>query len=353
MPALLAALVAHNDDTGKGHSYAEKLDIVRQQIQLRKQLDRIQKVGDMKLQNHGQVGVEDPLELCVADFKVILQHEATHGIPKPLPPVLVEGRESLPGESALLKQLNKQQREAAGALTRKFYETHTFEDEPGEFVALKMSRTHVPNPLQYVGKKVKKLFEDNNWYEGKIIEYYDRRQWWRVKYIADGEEEDWSVPNMKRHLADFKCGKFRDGTQERPAASMRDRNRERTVTGRRENPLEDTLLELESREALANSGAEFENPVEWDRSIGTVWRLLKVYVKDDSTRWGSYAPTDEVTAVMEDDAELMSMDDFEAAHDVEVSPLHKIEAWIKRSAEVAEIVEDHPNRRRSPRLQGS
>jgi hypothetical protein len=30
--------------------------------------------------------VEDPLELCVADFKVILQHEATHGIPKPLPP---------------------------------------------------------------------------------------------------------------------------------------------------------------------------------------------------------------------------------------------------------------------------
>ena len=68
---------------------------------------------------------------------------------------------------------------------------------------------------------------------------------------------------------------------------------------------------------------------------------------------GSYAPTDEVTAVMEDDAELMSMDDFEAAHDVEVSPLHKIEAWIKRSEEVAELVEDHPNSRRSPRLQGS
>ena len=197
------------------------------------------------------------------------------------------------------------------------------------------------------------MFEDNNWYEGKIIEYYDRRQWWRVKYIADGEEEDWSVPNMKRHLADFKCGKFRDGTHERSAASMRDRNRERTVTGRRENPLEDTLLELESREALANSGAEFENPVEWDRSIGTVWRLLKVCVKDDSARWGSYAPTDEVTAVMEDDAELMSMDDFEAAHNVEVSPLHQIEAWIKRSAEVADIVEDHPNRRRSPRHQGS
>jgi hypothetical protein len=118
MPALLAALVAHNDDTGKEHSYAEKLEIVRQQIQLRKQLDRIHKMGDMKLQNHGQVGVEDPLELCVADFKVILQHEATHGIPKPLPPVLVKGRESLPGESALLKQLNKQQREAADALTR-------------------------------------------------------------------------------------------------------------------------------------------------------------------------------------------------------------------------------------------
>ena len=59
-----------------------------------------------------------PLDLCVADFKVILQHEATHGIPKPLPPVLVKGWESLPGGSALLKQLNKQQREAADALTR-------------------------------------------------------------------------------------------------------------------------------------------------------------------------------------------------------------------------------------------
>lgn len=44
MPALLAALVAHNDETGKEHSYPEKLEIVRQQIQLRKQLDRIHKV---------------------------------------------------------------------------------------------------------------------------------------------------------------------------------------------------------------------------------------------------------------------------------------------------------------------
>ena len=181
----------------------------------------------------------------------------------------------------------------------------------------------------------------------------DRRQWWRVKCFADGEEGDWSVPNMKRHLAGFECGKFINGTQERSAAAVRDRNRNRTVTGRRENPLEETLLELESREALANSGAEFENPVEWDRSIGTVLRLLKVCVKDDSARWGSCAPTDEVTAVMEGDAELMSMDDYEAAHDVEVPSLHQIEAWIKRSAEVADMVEDHPNRRRSPRLQGS
>ena len=60
MPALLAALVAHNDDTGKEHSHAEQLEITRQQMQLRKQLDRIHKMGDMKLQNHGQVGVEDP-----------------------------------------------------------------------------------------------------------------------------------------------------------------------------------------------------------------------------------------------------------------------------------------------------
>jgi hypothetical protein len=307
----------------------------------------------MKLCNHGGAGIEDPLELCVADFKVILQHEATNGILQPSPPVVVKGRECRPGDSALMKQLNQQQRDAAAALTRKFYEEHTFEDEPGDFVAYKMCRTHVPTPLQYVGTKVRKLFEDDNWYNGTIIKYYDRKQWWRVKYSEDDAEEDWSVPDMRRHVTGFKCGKLIDGAHERSAAAVRERNRRRTVTGRRENPLEEVALELDSHEALATSGAEFENPVGWERSIGTVWRLLQVYVKENNTRWGAYSPTDEVTTTMEDDADSMTMDEFEAAHDVEVSPLHKIEAWIARSAAVAEVVEHHPNRRKSPRLTGA
>jgi hypothetical protein len=79
-----------------------------------------------------------------------------------------------------MKQLNQQQRDAAAALTRKFYEEHTFEDEPGDFVACKMCRIHVPTPLQHVGTKVRKLFEDDNWYNGTIIKHHDRKQWWRV-----------------------------------------------------------------------------------------------------------------------------------------------------------------------------
>jgi hypothetical protein len=78
-----------------------------------------------------------------------------------------------------------------------------------------------------------------------------------------------------------------------------------------------------------------------------------VYVKENNTRWGAHSPTDEVTTTMEDDADSVTMDEFEAAHDVEVSPLHKIEAWIARSAAVAEAAEHHPNRRTSPRLTGA
>jgi hypothetical protein len=44
---------------------------------------------------------------------------------------------------------------------------------------------------------VQKLFNDNNFYKGKISEYDDRRQWWHVLYDDDDDEEDWSVPNMK------------------------------------------------------------------------------------------------------------------------------------------------------------
>ena len=86
----------------------------------------------------------------------------------PRPPVLVKAREGRPGESETMKQLNKTQRDKAAALTAKFYEDHPFVDVPGEFVAYKMSRTHVPNPNQHVGLVVQKLFNDNNFYKGKI-----------------------------------------------------------------------------------------------------------------------------------------------------------------------------------------
>jgi hypothetical protein len=84
------------------------------------------------------------------------------------------------------------------------------------------------------------------------------------------------VPDMKRHVTGFKCGRLIDGAHERftATATVRERNRRRTVTGRRENPLEEAALELDSHEALATSGAEFENPVGWERSVGAVWRLL-------------------------------------------------------------------------------
>ena len=111
--------------------------------------------------------------------------------------MLVKAREGRPGESETIKQLNKMQREKAAALTAKFYADHPFVDAPGEFVAYKMSRTHVPNPKQYIGLVVQKLFNDNNFYKGKMSEYDDRKQWWRVVYEDDGDEEDWSVPNMK------------------------------------------------------------------------------------------------------------------------------------------------------------
>jgi hypothetical protein len=151
----------------------------------------------VKLFNHAKRGTENPLDLCCSDFRLIVQHEATHGIPIPRPPVPVKAREGRPGESETMKQLNKIQREKAAALTAKFYEDHPFVGVPGEFVAYKMSRTHVPNPKQYVGLVVQKLFNDNNFYKGKISEYDDRRQWWHVLYDDDDDEEGWSVPNMK------------------------------------------------------------------------------------------------------------------------------------------------------------
>jgi len=58
-------MMRHNPETGKGCSYAEKLKILRDQIQLRKQLHRISKVGGVCLQQHSQRDVEEtPVAVC-------------------------------------------------------------------------------------------------------------------------------------------------------------------------------------------------------------------------------------------------------------------------------------------------
>ena len=87
MSALMELLVAHNPDTGMEHSYAEKCLICRKQVQLRKKLDHLTKVGETKLKNHSQDGLEDPLAMLLSDLALIMQHETTHGIPKTKPPV--------------------------------------------------------------------------------------------------------------------------------------------------------------------------------------------------------------------------------------------------------------------------
>ena len=87
MNELMEMLTRHNPMTGMQHSYAEKCLICRQQIQLRKKLDRLTSVGDIRLQNHTQAGIEDPLSLLIADLALVFQHEILHGIPRPKPPV--------------------------------------------------------------------------------------------------------------------------------------------------------------------------------------------------------------------------------------------------------------------------
>ena len=130
---------------------------------------------------------------------------------------------------------------------------------------------------------------------------------------------------------------------------MRARSRRRIRTGRRENPVQAVLGELELQHAVAKSGDTFELPDDHEDCSGTVWRLLRVYVDGDLvTKMGAYAPKDEVTEEMAEEASHLTMDELQAAYDVEIGPLGDIESWIRMTAEVAEIVENHPNRRRGP-----
>jgi hypothetical protein len=160
----------------KEHSHAQKIEIVRRQLQLRKQCDGVTKMGDLTTTN--RAGKDDPspenglLDMLLEDFRVVLQHESTHGIKAPKVPELVKPRDSVVGSTSLAKKLLQDQREKAAAHTRAFYAQR---HDDGTFTAFKMTRTRVPQPKQYIGAHFKKLFSDDKWHAARITEC--RRTW--------------------------------------------------------------------------------------------------------------------------------------------------------------------------------
>jgi hypothetical protein len=99
-------------------------------------------------------------------------------MPPPLRPQLLDGRKSKTGDDSLATVLLKKQHEEAAALTHAFYATHSI-DEPGEFRAHKMYRTHALNPKSCVGAKVKRVFPETGLSHPGIIEQcYDPKQFW-------------------------------------------------------------------------------------------------------------------------------------------------------------------------------
>jgi hypothetical protein len=106
---------------GFEYNYAEKCTIVREQIQLRKKLDGITKIGDVVLHNCSGSKYPDPLTNLREFFRLICVREAAHGIPLPTAPELMERRSSKPGDDGLSTILLKRQHAAAEALTHAFY----------------------------------------------------------------------------------------------------------------------------------------------------------------------------------------------------------------------------------------
>ena len=166
-----------------------------------------------------------------------------------------------------------------------YYSNHRVQEE-GEFIAYKMTRTLVQYPESYVTLNVKKKFENGNVYAGTINGYCDHKQWWQVQFL-DGDCEDWSVCDMKKWLPTFKCGPIIDGVTEHTANVLRARTRDRRKHGR-SSPLHAVSQEMVPIITSAEAGGTFELPELYDKSIGTVWKLLKTYVEDDGSRWGLY-----------------------------------------------------------------
>ena len=346
----LEGFLEQNDPVdGMEYSYAMKCEILREQVQLRKKLDGIKKIGDVTLHNCSGKEYPEPLAALMGMFKLICSHELVHGIPPPIKPELVQRRKGRAAEDSLATELLKRQHKEAAALTNAFYNNHNFDGVDGQFVAYKMTRTLVKDPRSYVGLAVQRKFtEDNLFYKGTIVEYYDPKQWWTVHY-DDGDAEDWGVAEMRKWIPTFKCGPVVDGVTERSASALRQRLKQRREKGR-QNPLSAALQEVINIQASAESGRLFELPEKYHESAGTVWKLLKVSVEDDGSRWGAYIAADDAACVDDDDIKNLSLNELKDSYDVELAPLEDIESWIQSSAILTDVVEDNPNVRRSSRI---
>jgi hypothetical protein len=88
----LEEFLAHNNAAdGLEYSYAEKCKIVREQIQLRKKLDGIKKVGGVPVSNCSGPEHPEPLPRLMEMFKLLCAREAVHGIRPPVRPQLLQG----------------------------------------------------------------------------------------------------------------------------------------------------------------------------------------------------------------------------------------------------------------------
>ncbi len=101
---------------------------------------------------------------------------------------------------------------------------------------------------------------------------------------------------------------------------------------------------------LLQTSDTFELPERFAESIGTVWKLLKVCVENDGSRWGAYIAAEEASSVSLEDLQNLSANELQDSYDVELTPLESIEAWINASRDLRVAVNLSHNVRRSARL---
>ena len=164
-----------------------------------------------------------------------------------------------------------------------------------------------------------------------------------------GDKEDWSAADMKQRVPTFVSGPIVDGHTERTGAAVRERTRQRKRKGR-PNPVAEVLQEMIPMVAAAEAGATFELPASYRESVGTVWKLLRTEVRDDTSRWGAYMPADEAAVVDPDDLRNFTMEELQDSYDITLAPLDSIEAWIQTPAVLSEAVNNNPNARVSRRV---